>query len=126
MNIEHKLTSIILTFFISSLPAFSQKESFQINWDCLNLSPNQTEKIQVIDSSWRKKSSKILPRLHSYQEQLQEELSNPKADEKEIMELQKKVFIERQKLQEEALENFLSKKRILNNYQKEKLNKIIR
>ncbi len=126
MNIRNKRTLLLLTFFASAMPAFSQKETFMIKWECLHLSPNQTGKIQNIDSNWKQKSSKILPKLHYYQEQLQEKLSDPNADEREIIELQEKVFKEKEKLQREALENFLQKKRILNNYQKEKLNKIIK
>jgi len=126
MNIEPKLSLILLGFCLSASPAFSQKDDFIINWNCLNLSPNQAEQIRDIDYDWLETSSKILPKLHHYEIQLQQKLSDPRSNEKEILELQKKIFVEKERLQKEALENFLSKKRLLNEPQKAKLYKIIK
>ncbi|MEW5821428.1 MAG: Spy/CpxP family protein refolding chaperone [Cyanobacteriota bacterium] len=136
---------LIITISFFSLPAYSQqqqtqqiqnvslqqnlnnisKPSFNINWSELNLTAEQSVKINQLDEEWKRIQQVIRPRLVRDQQQLKNIMKNPDTDEDRIRKLQNDIMLRQKQLRYEATENFLSKRRVLTPEQREVLHKKI-
>jgi len=115
----------ILGLFFFCLPVFAEINKMNINWEYLNLTPKQKHEVAILDKRWKKVNAFIRPQLLSNQQKLKTLLSKPNIPDEEIRELQKQIFLEQTQLRSEALENFLSKKRLLDNKQRQVLLKML-
>lgn len=138
---KHLLQFMIPVVLLNILPAFAQQEpgvqnvsiqqgysteprmNTSINWENLDLSDEQEVKIKELNEDWKRIEQLIRPKIIRDQQQLKNVMSNPNADEDLIRKLQRDIMLRQKQLRFEATENFLSKRRILNPDQREKLHK---
>lgn len=94
-----------------------------INWSELNLSKDQQNSIKKLDQEWSRVEQLIRPKIIRDQQQLKNVMSNPNADDNLIRKLQNDIMLRQKQLRYEATENFLSKRRLLNQDQRKMLHK---
>ncbi|MFH0703131.1 MAG: hypothetical protein V2B14_06315 [bacterium] len=100
-------------------------EASRIKWEVFNLTYEQKQEIQDLDSQWQKINYAIRPGLIRDQQQLKLLLTNTDSTDNQIRELQKQIFSKQDQLRYEALENFLSKRRLLTAKQRKMLQKML-
>lgn len=137
---KNTLTSIILGLIITSGPLFAQdmqqvqsvstsqtyaKSYGNINWLTLDLTDEQKRQIKTLNDDWKRVQQLIRPKIIRDQQKLKNVMSNPNADEDQIRKLQGDIMLRQKQLRFEATENFLSKRRVLSNEQREKLHKMM-
>jgi len=99
---------------------FAEPE-LNLMWEELNLTPAQEQRIKELDKKWQEVRGAIKPKLYRDQDQLKHLMLNPNASDDQIREIHKHIFVQQQQLRYEALENFLAKRRVLTQKQREKL-----
>jgi Spy/CpxP family protein refolding chaperone len=92
-----------------------------VDWQRLNLSPQQGQQIQQLQSDWRGKYSSVMPQIHTQQKHLQDLFRNPQADPLEIVATQQSVMHLQEQLRNEATQNYLHKRAVLNAQQQKML-----
>lgn len=103
-------------------PAFAEAPSrCHIDWTKLNLSPQQNQQIQALEAAWIKEYQELAPAIQEDQKRLAQLLADRQADPVEVMAVQQSIAQKKEKLHNEALKNFLKKKQILNDNQKQQL-----
>lgn len=112
------MTSTIVTQVSSQE---SRNAYHRINWDGLNLSEYQKTKLLELEREWTKINQLIRPKIIRDQQQLKNIMRNPNAQEDQIRALQSDIMMRKKQLQIEATENFLSKRRLLTEEQRQKL-----
>ena len=141
---KNTLTAIIIGIVLINCPVFAQdmqqvqnvsasqsyNNSFSkgygsIDWLNLDLSEDQKKQITTLNEDWKRVQQLIRPKIIRDQQKLKNVMSNPNADENEIRKLQGDIMLRQKQLRFEATENFLSKRRILSNQQREKLHKMM-
>ncbi len=85
-----------------------------INWQRLNLTPQQSQQIQVLEQQWNHDYMEIQPSIVEEQRKLTRLLSDPKSDPLEIMSLQQSIARKREQLRAAATTNYLRKRQLLN------------
>ncbi len=105
------------------LPAYAEggPTRCHIDWTKLNLSPQQNQQIQTLEASWIKEYQELAPSIQEDQKRLAQLLADRQADPVEVMAVQQSIAQKKEKLHNEALKNFLKKKQILNDNQKQQL-----
>lgn len=96
-----------------------------INWLTLDLTTEQKKQIKALNDEWKRVQQLIRPKIIRDQQKLKNVMSNPNADEDQIRKLQSDIMLRQKQLRFEATENFLSKRRILSDPQREKLHKMM-
>ena len=141
---KNTLTAIIIGIVLINCPVFAQdmqqvqnvsasqsyNNSFSkgygsIDWLNLDLSEDQKKQITTLNEDWKRVQQLIRPKIIRDQQKLKNVMSSPNADENEIRKLQGDIMLRQKQLRFEATENFLSKRRILSNQQREKLHKMM-
>ena len=141
---KNTITSIITGIVLINYPVFAQdmqqvqnvsasqsysnsisKSYSSINWLNLDLSEDQKKQITTLNEDWKRVQQLIRPKIIRDQQKLKNVMSNPNADENEIRKLQGDIMLRQKQLRFEATENFLSKRRVLSNPQREKLHKMM-
>lgn len=97
-----------------------------INWQRLQLNPQQAQTIQVLESQWNHDYLEIQPSIVGDQRKLAKLLSDPKSDPLEIMALQQSIARKREQLRSTATANYLRKRQVLNETQQQALQDMIR
>lgn len=103
----------------------NNRGNVSIDWQLLNLTEDQKRKIKELDLQWTSLEQTIRPKILRDQQQLKTIMVNPNADDNQIRKLQKDIMIRQEQLRYEATENFLSKRRLLNDEQRQKLHKMM-
>ena len=98
---------------LCQIPAKAAAGTGIINWDCLDLSSKQKKQINILDKDWQTLNSDVRPGLLKDQANLKLMLNDPNSSDDKIRELQWKILSKQQMLRYEAMENFLSKRRLL-------------
>ncbi|EKE03756.1 MAG: hypothetical protein ACD_20C00156G0001 [uncultured bacterium] len=111
--ISYILGLLFAVMMYGNLPAQADTNNISINWECLNLTEKQEQKFALFDQDWEKIQTIIRPKLTRDQERLKLMLTNPNISDTQIKELQKQIFIRQEQLRYYALNNFLSKRRLL-------------
>ena len=97
------------------------KNGLDAPYDRLNLSPQQMNKIQSLETQWHNTYSQLQPQLQQAQKRLVGLLAQPKSDPIEITSTQQRINQLREQLSGSATANYLRKRRLLNGGQKQQL-----
>jgi len=137
MIIKKILLSLILTLSLSSncfaengdrklpRPPLESSGTMIINWQLLNLSSEQVEKIRNLRIEFQKLSIKLKSEIDLKQLEIEKLLLLPNSDPNEIRKLLREKILIESRLKMEALENFLAIKVLLNSEQLAKLPKAV-
>lgn len=105
--------------------AFADELRMCINWQRLNLTPQQSQQIQVLEQQWSHDYMEIQPSIVEDQHKLTRLLSDPKSDPLEIMALQQAIARKREQLRAAATTSYLRKRQLLNENQQHGLEDMI-
>lgn len=103
----------------------SDKGLINVNWNQLNLNTVQQKRINELDNQWKQLENLVKPKIIRDQQTLKNIIKNPNVKESNIRQLQKDIMLRQEQLRNEATENFLSKRRLLNSNQKTQLHKML-
>lgn len=92
-----------------------------VDWQQLGLTVEQTQQIQVLESDWNSKYTKIQPQILENQKRLARLLPDAKSDPIEILSTQQNITRLREQLRNEATANYLRKRAILTDNQQHQL-----
>jgi Spy/CpxP family protein refolding chaperone len=112
-----------------SSPCLAQENgtsSCSIDWNKLNLTHAQSEQIKQLEQQWYKESAEIIPQVKEDQVKLQRSLADHGADGVQVISLQQQVSRKKEQLNSLAMQNFLAKKKVLNEDQKKQLEDMVR
>lgn len=107
------------------LPALAD-ESCCVDWSKLNLSPQQNQQVQQLESQWQQDYSQIKPSIAEEQRKLQRLLESHNADPVELMAVQQSLTRKKDQLNQAATANYLRKRQVLNENQQHQLEQMIR
>ncbi len=110
---------------LGCLDLSARAEYQKVNWESLDLSSPQRTKLNQLDSEWQEVVSEVVPRLRVNQKKLKKLMGEQHPDEDEILEVQKAIHKDKAKLRMEATQIFLHKRKVLNEQQEEKLQKML-
>jgi Spy/CpxP family protein refolding chaperone len=96
-----------------------------INWQRLNLTPQQSQQIQALEAQWNHDYMELQPTIIEEQHRLTRLLSDPKSDPLEIMALQQSIARKKEQLRAAATANYLRKRQLLNDGQQHGLEDMI-
>lgn len=119
---------VVLVIGIQSalvLPVFAD-ESCCVDWSKLNLSPQQTQQVQQLETQWQQDYSQIKPAIADEQRKLQRLLESHNADPVELMAVQQSLTRKKEQLNQAATANYLRKRQVLNENQQHQLEQMIR
>ncbi len=106
-----------LTFAQACLAQPSEGGSGCIDWNKLELTPQQNSQIQQLEQQWYKESGEILPVIREEQLKLQKLIGEHNPDSLQIVALQQSIARRKEQLNLAAMQNYLSKEKILNDKQ---------
>lgn len=127
----------IAALFISVLVAGSSIEPVRadgdnpcghcnIDYEKLDLSSDQSVKVQQLDQQWFEYYQKSHPKIQEMQQELKKLMSSPKSDPTELIMMQQKIDQENSKLKSFAISIWAKKKELLSDPQKEKLQLLVK
>jgi hypothetical protein len=116
---------LFLCLSVQSASADEARTSF-INWNQLNLSTQQNNTIQSLNTEWNHQYMELKPAIDEEQKKLQRMLADPNSDPLEIISLQASIERKRGQLKTEAINNYLHKRQILNTQQQQQLQDMVR
>lgn len=119
-----------LTVVASAQPALADGKvpcgHCEIDYEKLNLSKDQSIKIQQLDQQWFEKYQKLQPEIQDKQQKVKKLMADPKADSTDLIMLQKKVDSLISELKGEATKILIKKKELLSNKQRDQLQQMIK
>jgi hypothetical protein len=118
---------VVLVIGIQSalvMPAFAD-ESCCVDWNKLNLTQQQNQQIQQLESQWQQDYQQIRPALQDDQVRLKRLLETHNADPVELMAVQQSINRKREQLNAAATANYLRKRQVLNENQQHQLGQMI-
>jgi len=124
LSIAKNLIVFITAFLLTSNICFAYTTR-DIRWESLNLSPEQRNRIRILDYNWQRTSSELSSQIISEKNQLRYLLSNPCSSDCDIRNLQNRVIANQSILRYQAMSSFLQKRRLLNTPQRKKLHKFL-
>ena len=121
------LTVLLLCaqLFNAAIAADEAQATF-INWNQLNLSPEQNNTIQSLNSEWNHQYMELKPAIDEEQKKLTRMLTEPNSDPLEIISLQASIERKRGQLKTAAISNYLHKRQVLNSKQQQRLHDMVR
>jgi Spy/CpxP family protein refolding chaperone len=135
-----KILFIIQVFILAAIvPSFGEDDSSRklprppvessgsmiINWQMLNLSPSQRERIRLLRVEFQKNSVKLRAEMDLKQLDIEKLLVSPTSDPDEIRKLLRERLSLEAKLRIDALDNFLAIKSLLTSEQLAKLSRAV-
>jgi len=96
-----------------------------IDWNRLNLTPAQSNQLKQLEQQWFRESGEIIPQIRDDQNKLQKALADHNADPVQVMTLQQAVARRKEQLNSLAMQNFLAKKKVLDDGQKKQLEDMV-
>lgn len=97
-----------------------------IDYSKLNLSKDQSVKIQQLDQEWFEKYQKLQPEIQDKQQEVKKLIADPQADSTETFMLQKKIDSLKSELNTEATKILIKKKELLSSSQRDQLQQMIK
>lgn len=88
-----------------------------VDWTKLELSPQQKSQIDNLESQWLKDFGEIAPQIREEQLKLQKLLSEHNPDSMQIVQLQQSIARRKEQLNLVAMQNYISKKKLLSEKQ---------
>jgi Spy/CpxP family protein refolding chaperone len=129
-------TSLILIRFLAALfllsssfsnsPAFCQEEHLAVNWSKLNLTDQQSKKIEELEQQWRHDYAQLKPAIAEDQTRIAKLLGEHDSDPVEIMSVQASLARKREQLSALAMSNYLKKREVLSENQRRTLEIMMR
>ena len=101
------------------------KEHPAIDWAVFNLNTQQRSNIQQLEGQWKQTYQQIYPIIMQDQKKLKTLLSEPDADETQVMMLQQQIHEHENRLRQKATQTYLKKKRLLTPQQQKKLDDLM-
>jgi len=100
--------------------------SCNIDWSKLNLSPQQSSQIQALEQQWYKDFNELSPQIRDEQSKLQKLLSDHNADPVQVMSMQQSIAARKAQLSNAAMQNYLNKRKLLDEKQQKQLEDMMR
>ena len=97
-----------------------------VNWNKLNLTPAQSAQIQSLEQQWYKDFNELSPQVRDEQLKLQKLVADHNADPIQVMALQQSIARRKEQLSNAAMQNYLNKRKVLDEKQKQQLEDMIR
>jgi hypothetical protein len=120
MTVQSK-SVLALVVLVYGLPAGAQDLPMHrhhgVDWQRLNLSPQQNQQIEVLQSDWQGKYCQTMPQIHRQQQHLNDLFRNPQSDPLDIVSTQQSLMRLQEQLRNEATANYLHKRALLNDGQ---------
>ncbi len=91
----------------------------------MNLTPQQQNNMDRLDSSWKKTYAEVYPQIVRDKSTLRHLLQSPNSDEQQILQLHERIRKNEELLHQEAIRNFLDKKKQLDPTQRQKLQELM-
>jgi Spy/CpxP family protein refolding chaperone len=114
-------TSFVSALVILSCPALACAKD--VNWDSLNLSPQQETQIDRLEDSWEKTHAEVGSQIERDTSELRAIL--PTGDTQHIRQLQNRITANKMFLMNQSMDTFLRKRETLTPGQRVQLQKII-
>lgn len=108
------------------MPAFADNQACCVDWSKLNLSAQQNQQVQQLESQWQQDYGQIKPAIAEEQRKLQRLLESHNADPVELMAVQQSLQRKKDQLNQAATANYLRKRQVLNENQQHQLEQMIR
>ena len=115
-----------VSFPPESMAQDAQPTSCNVDWTKLNLSPQQSSQIQSLEQQWYKDFNELSPQIRDEQSKLQKLLSDHNADPIQVMALQQSIARRREQLSNAAMQNYLNKRKVLDEKQQKQLEEMMR
>jgi len=115
-----------ISFPPESMAQESQPASCNLDWTKLNLSAQQSSQIQSLEQQWYKDFNDLSPQIRDDQSKLQKLLSEHNADPIQVMALQQSIARRREQLSNAAMQNYLNKRKVLDEKQQKQLEDMMR
>ncbi len=100
--------------------------SCNVDWTKLNLSPVQNSQIQTLEQQWYKDFNELSPQIRDEQSKLHKLLSDHNADPVQVMSMQQSIAARRAQLSNAAMQNYLNKRKVLDEKQQKQLEDMMR
>jgi Spy/CpxP family protein refolding chaperone len=98
-------------------------EARQIDWDTLNLSPQQETQMQHLEGNWQKTHQEVNTQIEKDMEEMKDLLLT--GDSQRIRQLQSRISTNKMYLMNESTDTFLKKRDILTPAQRSQLQKML-
>jgi Spy/CpxP family protein refolding chaperone len=115
-----------VSFPPESMAQETQPTSCNVDWTKLNLTPVQSSQIQTLEQQWYKDFNELSPQIRDEQSKLQKLLSDHNADPIQVMALQQSIARRREQLSNAAMQNYLNKRKVLDEKQQKQLEDMMR
>lgn len=102
-----------------------EPSSCAVNWNKLNLTPAQNAQIQALEQQWYKDFNELSPQVRDEQIKLRSLLADHNADPIQVMALQQSIARRKEQLSNAAMQNYLNKRKVLDEKQKQQLEEMI-
>lgn len=125
INSNQVLSLALAVGAASGSAAMADELRMGINWQRLNLTPQQSQQIQLLEAQWNHDYMEIQPAIIEEQHKLTRLLSDPKSDPLEIIALQQSIARKKEHLRAAATTNYLRKRQLLSDGQQHGLEDMI-
>lgn len=102
---------------------FSMAHAGEINWQTLNLTPQQSTQMQTLEEGWHKIHRNLSAQIQRDMAELKAIL--PTGDSQKIRELQTRIMTNKTYLMNESMDTFLKKREMLSPEQRSQLQKML-
>jgi Spy/CpxP family protein refolding chaperone len=113
--------TLLLTFTFLAVPTFGLARDIQ--WESLNLTPQQESQIHQLENNWEKTHQTVSAQIEKDMEELKTLL--PTGDTQRIRQLQTRITANKMYLMNESMDTFLKKRDMLTPGQRSQLQKMI-
>jgi Spy/CpxP family protein refolding chaperone len=113
---------LLISFMILLTPAQSVLAK-DINWDSLNLTPQQETQMQNLETNWEKTHQEVSSQIDKDMQELKTLL--PTGDTQRIRQLQTRISNNKMYLMNESMDTFLRKRDMLTPMQRTQLQKML-
>src|SRR5215468_6948245 len=102
-----RLTLAAICWLALPPPVFSNDGFWHVPYESLGLTDEQAEKIDQLESNWKRRYEVLSPHLKSLRQQLIRLLADPRSDPLEVTVVQQKIARVKAELDNEAMINYL-------------------
>ena len=121
MKLRQGSISLFTLFLLCNVSSIS--EAHHIDWDTLNLSPQQESQMQHLESNWEKTHQEVNGQIEKDMAEMKEIL--PTGNTQRIRQLQTRISNNKMYLMNESMDTFLKKRDMLTPSQRAQLQKMM-
>ncbi|WP_303673490.1 Spy/CpxP family protein refolding chaperone [Vampirovibrio chlorellavorus] len=114
---------MVLRTALLAASLFSMAHAGEINWQVLNLTPQQSTQMQTLEDGWHKVHQNLSTQIQRDMAELKTIL--PTGDSQKIRELQTRIMTNKTYLMNESMDTFLKKREMLSPEQRSQLQKML-